>query len=195
MAASYNKPSQWCSHDGVDGATCAACVLTKGYLGCCGAPSKSRKTEGTDWCDYLCKNCGDCKDEKKEAAVRAAMKPEQRRLREENSSFRGTHDAPASSKAAPPPDQMAAPTNWAGTHLVFLQDQIEELQKTVKDQSQSISQLQKDKEKQDGKLSNLTGFLTHRFGQEFLDGPCDSDSDSHWQFGHWPWDSDCPQWQ
>jgi len=132
---------------------------------------------------------------KKEAAVRAAMTPEQRRLREENSSFRGTHDAPASSKAAPPPDQMAAPTNWAGTHLVFLQDQIEELQKTVKDQSQSISQLQKDKEKQDGKLSNLTGFLTHKFGQEFLDGPCDSDSDSHWQFGHWPWDSDCPQWQ
>ena len=194
MAASYNKPSQWCSHDGVDGAQCEACVLSAGYLGCSGAPSKHRKNEGTDWCDYLCKKCGDCKDAKKEAAVRAAMPPEQRRLREENSSFRGTHDAPAS-QAAPPPDQMAAPTNWAGTYLVFLQDQIEELQKTVKDQSQSISQLQKDKEKQDGKLSNLTGFLTHKFGQEFLDGPCDSDSDSHWQFGHWLWDSDCPQWQ
>ena len=89
---------------------------------------------------------------------------------------------------------MAAETNWAGTHLVFLQDQIEELQKTVKDQSQSISQLQKDQEKQAGKLSNLSGYLTHTkiLGQEFLDGPPDSDSDSHWQFGHWLWNSD---WQ
>ena len=123
------------------------------------------------------------------------MPPAQRRLREENSSFRGTHDAPAS-QAAPPPDQMAAPTNWAGMgcHLVFLQDQIEELQKTVKDQSQSISQLQKDQEKQAGAFSNLTGYLTHTkiLGEEFLEGPCPSDSDSHWQsrwqFSHWQGD-------
>ena len=118
------------------------------------------------------------------------MKPEQRRLREEKLSSRGTQGAPAASKAAPPPDQMAAPTNWAGTYLVFLQDQIEELQKTVKDQSQSISQLQKEQEMQAGALSNLRGYLIHTkiLGEEFLEGPCPSDSDSHWQFGHWQWD-------
>ena len=118
------------------------------------------------------------------------MKPEQRRLREENLSFRGTQDAPATSKAAPPPDQMAAPTDSTEAYLVFLQDQIEELQKTVKDQSQSISQLQKDQEKQAGAFSNLSGYLTHTkiLGEEFLEGPCPSDSDSHWQFGHWQWD-------
>ena len=124
--------------------------------------------------------------------MRAAMTPEQRRLREENSSFRGTHDAPASSKAAPPPDQMAAPTDSTEAHLVFLQDQIEELRKTVEDQSQSISQLQKEQEMQAGALSNLRAKI---LGEEFLEGPCPSDSDSHWQFGHWLWDSDCPQWQ
>ena len=179
MAATmaYKKPSEWCSHDGVDGAVCDACVLQRGHLGCCGYPNKSRTKEGTAWCDYLCKKCADRKDEKDEAAITAKMRPEQRQLREKKFTSQCTQDAPATCKAtreAPPPDQMAAATD---SYLVFLQDQIEELQKTVstmaweiKDQSQSISQLQKDQE-------NLRGYLIYWkiLDQDFHDGPPASD--------------------
>ena len=185
----YKKPSQWCSHDGVDGAVCDACVLTRGHLGCCGYPNKSRSKEGTAWCDYLCKKCADRKDEKDEAAITANMRPEQRQLREEKFTSQCTQDAPATSKAtreAPPPDppdKMAALTHSQAvtdSYLVLLQDQIEELQKTVstmaweiKNQSQAISQLQEDQEKQAVAMSDLRGYLTYWkiLDQDFHNGP------------------------
>ena len=170
----YKRDSQWCSHDGKDGAECDACVLAKGHLGCCGYPHKSRSRNGTAWCDYLCKKCADRKDEKDEAAITANMRPEQRQLREEKFTSQCTQDAPATSKAtreAPPPNQM--PAAVTESYLVFLQDQIEELQETVstmageiKDQSQSISQLQKDHQ-------ILIGYLEYWkiLDQDFHNGP------------------------
>ncbi len=124
------KGPKWCSHDGHDGGTCDACELAKGYIGCTRSANAKRGKEGNPWYDGLRKICGGHKDETAEAALLDKLSPEEREKREKVFT---NQDATATTEAPPPQplDQKAA--------LVFLQTQIEELQKKVSTMENQIA--------------------------------------------------------